>query len=329
MENIKDLYPLKFETIFKDKIWGGNKIKSILGKDFGSLPNCGETWELSGVDGNVSVVKEGPLAGISLNELISIYKEKLMGTRVYEKFGNEFPLLIKFIDANEDLSIQVHPDDELAKRRHSSFGKTEMWYIMQADPGAFLYVGFDKSLSHEEYKHHIKENTILDVLHKEKVDAGDVFFIPAGRVHSIGKGILLAEIQQTSDVTYRIYDFERKDNQGNTRQLHTEESVDAIDFRVLPDYKSPYNFNLNTSEKIVESPYFQTNLLEIDAVYELDGHGKEAFTILICMEGEAVLSGESGDYNLKMGDVVLIPACLSHVELSPRNKCKILETKVP
>jgi len=203
------LYPLKFKTIFKDKIWGGQKIKTILNKDFGKLPNCGETWEISGVEGNISEVSEGELEGQSLTELIRIYKSDLVGFNIYKKYKDEFPLLIKFIDATEDLSIQVHPGDNLAKKRHNSFGKTEMWYVLQADEGASLIAGFNKELTKESYKEYFESGNLDEILNREIVTKDDVFFLPAGRVHTIGKGIMIAEIQQTSDITYRIYDFNR------------------------------------------------------------------------------------------------------------------------
>ena len=234
------LKPLKFRTIFKDKIWGGNKIKTILNKDFSPLPNCGETWEISGVEGNVSVVAEGEYAGKSLVELIDKYTDKLIGKKLYKKFHDQFPLLIKFIDANDDLSIQVHPDDKLARKRHNSFGKTEMWYVIQADPGAKLNAGFNRKVDKETYLHHLQNNTLEEILNFEEVRAGDVFFLPAGRVHYIGKGICLAEIQQTSDITYRIYDFDRRDDKGNLRELHTDLALDAIDFNFYENYKTRY-----------------------------------------------------------------------------------------
>src|SRR5690606_31355775 len=219
---------LKFKTIFKEKIWGGEKIRTMLHKDFSPLKNCGETWEISGIRGNESVVAAGPLAGKSLPELIEMYKGELLGNRIYEKSGNEFPLLVKFIDANEDLSIQVHPNDEIAWQRHKSLGKAEVWYIMQADEGATLISGFNQPMDEATYRKHLEENRLKDILNKESVKAGDVFYIPGGRVHTIGKGLLLAEIQQSSDITYRIYDFDRVDDQGNKRELHTEDAMAAI-----------------------------------------------------------------------------------------------------
>jgi mannose-6-phosphate isomerase len=223
------LYPLKFKTIFKDKIWGGQKIKTYLGKDFGSLPNCGETWEISGVKTDVSVVDGGALNGESLADLLEQYKDELVGKKIYNHFGNIFPLLVKFIDANDWLSIQVHPNDELAKKRHNSFGKTEMWYIIESDPGSTLIAGFNQQIDEKIYLEKLNSGHLMDILNKETADAGDVFFLPAGRVHTIGKGLLLAEIQQTSDITYRIYDFDRVDDKGNKRELHTQEALAALD----------------------------------------------------------------------------------------------------
>lgn len=224
------LYPLKFNPILKDKIWGGSKLKTVLNKDFSPLPNAGESWEISGVEGDVSVVSNGFLEGNNLEELIEIYMGDLVGDHVYENFGIEFPLLIKFIDANDVLSIQVHPDDVLSKERHNAFGKTEMWYVIEADKGSELIVGFNQKVDKDTYIKKLEEGRLEEILNNEPVAKGSCFFIPAGRVHAIGKGILLAEIQQTSDVTYRIYDFNRTDDKGTPRELHTELAVDAIDY---------------------------------------------------------------------------------------------------
>ena len=322
------LYPLKFKTIFKDKIWGGNKIKTILGKDFSPLPNCGETWEISGVKGNESIVADGSLAGKSLPDLIDEYKEKLVGGSVYKKFGNEFPLLIKFIDANDDLSIQVHPDDALAKKRHNSFGKTEMWYIFQADKGATLNSGFSKKVDKETYLKHLNDNTLDEILNFEKVEVGDVYFLPAGRVHYIGKGICLAEIQQTSDITYRIYDFDRVDDKGQKRELHTELAVDAIDYNFYPEYKSKYTPKANEAVKIVSCQYFTTNLIDFDKELVRDYSSLDSFVIYICVEGAVKLSYNNSSYSFKKGDSILLPAEIKNVKLTPAGKTKLLEASV-
>ena len=324
---MSQLYPLKFETIFKDKIWGGQKIKTVLGKDFGNLPNCGETWEISGVKGNESVVLEGVLKGKSLPQLIEEFKGELVGESVYQQFGNEFPLLIKFIDANDDLSIQVHPDDVLAKKRHNSFGKTEMWYVFQADKGANLITGFNQPLTRESYLKAFNSGKLMDILNKETVSEGDVYFLPAGRVHTIGKGLFIAEIQQTSDITYRIYDFDRVDDKGNKRELHVEEALDAIDYNYYPEYKTKYQDKTNEAVSLVNCQYFETNKLscteKITRTYTHD-----SFTILICFEGSLVLNSEVGDLNIKKGEAILIPASIKTVQLIPSPDFKVLETFV-
>lgn len=323
------LYPLKFKTIFKDKIWGGQKIRTVLGKDFGALPNCGETWEISGVEGNVSVVENGELAGQDLISLISSYKDQLVGKSVYQKFGNEFPLLVKFIDANDDLSIQVHPDDELAKSRHNSFGKTEMWYIIQADEGAKLISGFNRKLTREEYQEYFNSGRLMEILNQEEVSTDDVYFLPAGRVHTIGKGLLLAEIQQTSDVTYRIYDFDRKDDQGNTRELHVEEALDAIDYNHYDEYRTKYNAKSNDVTSLVTCDYFQTNKLQYDGTTSRDYSEVDSFVINVCLEGSYTIKTESGELSVKKGEAVLIPACINKVVYESDQGFSVLESFVP
>ncbi|TDO05338.1 type I phosphomannose isomerase catalytic subunit [Sunxiuqinia elliptica] len=323
---MEKLYPLKFKTQYMDKIWGGQKVRTHLGKDFGKLPNCGETWEISGVQDHVSVVSNGFLAGNSLEELIEVYMGDLVGDKVYERFGVEFPLLIKFIDANDDLSIQVHPDDELSKKRHQAFGKTEMWYVMQADQGAKLNLGFKEELTKEQYLEKFEAGKLMDILNFEEVKEGDVLFMPAGRVHAIGRGVLVAEIQQTSDVTYRIYDYERKDAEGNERELHTELALDAIDFTVPESYKTEYEAKQNDSVEVVKCDYFTTNVLELNQKMERDFHQEDSFVIYICLEGELTIDFEEGSESVKKGDTVLVPASLEQFFLSPQNSdVKLLE----
>ena len=320
-----DLYPLKFKTIFKDKIWGGQKIRTALDKDFGDLPNCGETWELSGVKGNESVVSEGVLKGKSLPQIIEEYKGELVGNKVFDQFGSEFPLLIKFIDANDDLSVQVHPDDVLAKERHDSFGKTEMWYVFQADHGATLIDGFKAPITKEEYQVAFDKGQIMDVLNRVKVQEGDVYFLPAGRVHTIGKGVFIAEIQQTSDITYRIYDFDRKDNKGNTRDLHVEEALDAIDYTFVEDIKSHYVSKENHPVELVSCQYFTTNKLELTGSLNRE-FTHDSFTIYICFEGSATMETTAGISTIKKGEAVLIPATFKKVNFTPSTGCGLLET---
>jgi mannose-6-phosphate isomerase len=326
---MSELYPLKFRTIFKDKIWGGEKIKTILGKDFAPLPNCGETWEISGVEGNISEVAEGPLAGKNLKALIQEYQAELVGESVYEKYGDEFPLLVKFIDANADLSIQVHPDDELARKRHNSFGKTEMWYIFQADEGSKLISGFNQPMTQEKYLEAFNSGKLTDILNEEPVQADDVFFLPAGRVHTIGKGLLLAEIQQTSDITYRIYDFDRTDAQGNKRELHVEEALDAIDYRHYDEYKTKYEPKKNEPVQLAACPYFMTNRLEYTQNTERNYQGLDSFVIYVCMEGQAEIIAGGKGYTMQKGDAYLIPASIPQVKLATDSGFKMLESYVP
>jgi len=322
------LYPLKFKTIFKDKIWGGNKIKSVLGKNFSPLPNCGETWEISGVSGNVSVVSEGPLQGKDLKTLIDSYQGELVGEKIFKKFGDDFPLLIKFIDANDDLSIQVHPDDELGMKRHKSFGKTEMWYVIQADPGSSLISGFNQEIDRNKYLEYFNGGKLTDILNREAVADEDVFFLPAGRVHTIGRGLLIAEIQQTSDITYRIYDFDRVDDNGNKRELHVEEALDAIDYNFYKQYKTNYPKNLNEVVQLVTCPYFTTNKLNFNKAVTRDHFGLDCFKILICVEGELKLSYDKGEIPMKKGDAVLVPAVIKKFTLIPLGEFKVLESYV-
>lgn len=320
------LYPLKFKTIFKDKIWGGDKIKTILGKDFSPLPNCGETWEISGVADNVSVVADGDLAGKSLKELIGEYQGQLVGSAVYEKFGDEFPLLVKFIDANENLSIQVHPNDVLAKARHGGMGKTEMWYIMQADEGAKLISGFNQEVTRDIYQQKFENGQLMDILNQEEVQSDDCYFLPAGRVHTIGKGLLLAEIQQTSDVTYRIYDYDRKDASGNTRELHVEQALDAIDYQYYDEYKTPYEDKYNDTVELIQCQYFTTNKLSFDHSISKDYSNLDSFVINVCLDGKYILSGAFGEVKVQKGDAVLIPASIKEVEYKTEEGFKALES---
>lgn len=323
-----ELYPLKFQTIYKDKIWGGEKIRTILKKDFGLLPNCGETWEISSVKSDVSIVANGELAGHSLSNLLETYKNDLVGRKVYDHFGNIFPLLVKFIDANDDLSIQVHPDDKLAKERHNSFGKTEMWYVIEADPGSSLISGFNKELTEQEYLDKFNSGHIADILNKEEVTAGDVYFLPAGRVHTIGKGLLIAEIQQTSDITYRIYDFDRVDDKGNQRELHTVQALAAIDFKHYPEYKTKYQAKKNETVKLVQCPYFTTNLLDYTQNVFKDYSKLDSFVIYVCLEGEFTLAYGETIYSVKIGDCILIPNTVEKIELQTEKGFKLLESYI-
>jgi mannose-6-phosphate isomerase len=310
------LYPLKFNPIFLEKIWGGNRIKTVLGKDY-DLPNCGESWELSAVEGNVSVVRNGFLKGNNLTELVEVYMGDLLGDKVYKKFGIEFPLLFKFIDADADLSIQVHPGDELAAKRHNAYGKTEMWYVIHAEKGALINSGFNREITREEYVEFLEKGKLTEILCFEETFPGDVFFIPAGRIHAIGKGILLAEIQQTSDVTYRIYDYERRDKEGKIRELHNELALDAIEFAYHSEYKTKYESESNKSSEIVSCPYFTTNMLRFNQKLEKDYHQLDSFVVYMNLKGSFSIEFETGTEVVEQGETVLIPASLENFNLVP------------
>lgn len=322
------LYPLKFFPIFKYKLWGGEKIKSILKKNFSPLTKCGESWELSGVRDNISVVSNGNLQGKNLVELIEKYKGKLLGERVYAKYNTEFPLLIKFIDANDDLSIQVHPDDTLAKERHNSYGKTEMWYIVQADEDARLISGFSRDLDRDTYLNYFNSGNLMKILNEVRVSSDEVYFIPAGRVHSIGKGLLLAEIQQTSDITYRIWDFDRVDSDGKKRKLHLDESLDAMDFKIPGNFKFEYVDRTDHPVRLVECSYFTTNKLLLNNSIERNYKTLGSFVILICLEGTGTVEYNQRYTVIDPGDVVLIPALLDEIVIYPVKKMKVLETYI-
>jgi len=325
---MQKLYPLKFKPIFKDKVWGGQKIKTELGMDYGNLPNCGEVWVISGVEGNPSIAENGFLAGNELNELVEVFMGDLVGDRIYDQFGDEFPLLIKFIDASDWLSIQVHPDDKLAKKRNLGNGKTEMWYILEADKNAQLISSFNREMDKETYLKHLENKTLKDILNFEKVKKGDVFFMPAGRVHAIGPGILLTEIQQTSDTTYRIYDWDRVDAAGMQRELHTEEALDAIDFGFHDEYKTNYTTKPNHTSKIIDDPKFNTNIIALDQVLKKDFEELDSFVIYIGVEGATSLKWNNGEVMVKPGEAVIKPAILNEIELIPVMASKLLEVYI-
>ncbi len=322
------LYPLLFKPILKEKIWGGNKLRELLGKPAQQTDLCGESWELSGVKGNISVVREGPLVGHSLSDLIEEYGASLLGEKVVQEYGHEFPLLVKFIDANQDLSIQVHPNDELAQARHNGRGKTEMWYLFQVDPESSLIAGFSKPLNKPQYLQHLQTKNLEQILNRENVQAHDVFFIPAGRVHTIGKGILLAEIQQTSDITYRIYDFDRVDQQGNKRELHLEQALDAMDFNHYPQYKTSYEQSPNKVASLVACPYFNVNRLFFHQATTRDYRDLDSFVIYVCVEGKLQVQWDGQHVTLKQGDTALIPALIKEVTLIPKSPYKVLEAYI-
>lgn len=319
------LYPLKFRPILKDKIWGGTKLKSILQKD-SSLPNIGESWEISDVEGDTSIVSNGNLENQSLKQLLQLYKDELIGKKNYEKFGDKFPLLIKFIDAKQDLSIQLHPNDALAKARHNSFGKTEMWYVMQADEDSNLIVDFNQKMTTELYLEHLEQKTLPQILNFDKVKAGDTYFIEVGRVHAIGAGVMLAEIQQTSDITYRIYDWDRTDDFDNERELHTDLAIDAIGFDMPNNFRVKYAKKPNQSNEMVSCPYFTTSYLKVDQEIQKE-NTHDSFVIYICVEGEAQIKTETYSEVIKKGETLLVPAAISSYQISA-NDATLLEVYV-
>ncbi|NDV58328.1 type I phosphomannose isomerase catalytic subunit [Bacteroides sp. 519] len=322
------MYPLKFEPILKQTLWGGEKIVPFKHLE-SELTGVGESWEISDVDGDESVVANGVDKGLTLTEVVRRYREELVGEENYRRFGNKFPLLIKFIDAKQDLSIQVHPDDTLAKKRHNSFGKTEMWYVIDADKGAKLRSGFSEQISPKEYKERIHNNTITDVLQEYEIHPGDVFFLPAGRVHSIGAGAFIAEIQQTSNVTYRIYDFNRKDAQGKTRELHTELAKEAINYEVLDDYRTSYEPVENEPVELVACPYFTTSIYDMTEEITCDYSELDSFVIFICIEGSCkLIDDQKNEVSLQAGETVLIPATTQELTIEPVGTVKLLETYV-
>jgi mannose-6-phosphate isomerase len=322
------LYPLKFKPIIKERIWGGNKLNTVLGKSL-KTGKAGESWELSAVQGDISVVANGFLKNNSLEEIIEIYMGELVGDKVYEQYGIEFPLLIKFIDANDDLSIQVHPDDELAMERHNSFGKTEMWYVMDAAPEAKLISGFTKPVNKKEYLESLNNNTLDQILNKVTVKPGDTFFIPAGRVHAIGAGILLAEIQQTSDVTYRIFDYNRKDASGKPRELHTDLAIDAIDYTLVKDIKANYEMRSNVPVTIANCNYFTTNRIDLSARMDRDYYSLDSFVIHICCKGKYdIIYNDNEKIEVVKGETVLLPASIGEVRLIPSENSELLEVYI-
>ncbi|UPT70100.1 MAG: class I mannose-6-phosphate isomerase [Flavobacterium sp. JAD_PAG50586_2] len=307
------LYPLQFEPILKERIWGGTKLKTFLNKPITS-EITGESWEISTVENDVSVITNGLFKGKSLNDLINEFPEAVLGTKVHQQFGKQFPLLFKYLDAREDLSIQLHPNDELAKKRHNSFGKTEMWYVMQADADARLIVGFKEKSTPDEYLKHIHDKTIVDILDTKKVKQGDVFFLETGTIHAIGAGIIVAEIQQTSDITYRIYDFDRVDANGNKRELHIDLSLEAINYETV-DAQKDYAKVENISNEVVNCQYFTTNYIPLDGNVTVYKHG-ESFTVYMCVDGNFELAVNGENYFYKKGDTVLLPAALTDFQLS-------------
>ena len=320
------LYPLKFTSIPKEKIWGGNQLNTILNKGFDPNIKTGESWEISGLEGDISVVRNGFLEGNDLEELIEIYMGELVGDKVYEQFGLEFPLLIKFLDTRENLSIQVHPDNEFALEKHKAYGKTEMWYIIDSEKDSELMIGFNQGMNKNLFIDAVKNGNLPDLIHKEKAELDTCYLLPAGRIHAIGKGVLLAEIQQTSDISYRIYDWKRKDTQGNSRELHLNLAKDALDYSYEKKHKTDFESKINESSELIKCPYFNTNILEFNKSMEIDYINLDSFVIYICLDGDCNIQTEGEEaVSLVKGETVLIPANLRSLILAPKQKTKLLE----
>ncbi len=320
------LYPIKFKPRLKEKIWGGTRMKTLLGKELGKMAHCGESWEISGLVDDESVVTNGFLSENNLNELIEVYLTELVGEKNYEKYGLGFPLLIKFIDAQDNLSVQVHPDDALAKNKYGQNGKTEMWHVIAADPGCGLYVGFDRPVTKEQYCNAVDSGAVAELLHFYSVKPGDTFMIPAGTVHAIGKGVLLAEIQQPSDITFRIFDWNRKDAGGNSRPLHTEEALEAIHFdNKEQQYHIEYEPKMNETVKLVHSSFFNVNLLDFDRITDKSYQKIDSFVIYMCLEGRLAVKYGSGTETLGKGEVMLVPAEIEEIRLFPEQRSRMLE----
>jgi mannose-6-phosphate isomerase len=319
------LYPFKFEPIIKDKIWGGQKLKQILNKPTLSAKS-GESWEISDVEGDVSVVSNGTMSGMSLKKLMQLHTYDLLGHKNFKQFGTKFPLLIKFIDAKSDLSVQLHPNDKLAKSRHNSFGKTEMWYVVQADYDSKLIVGFNQPMTKELYLKHLEAKTLKSILNFDKVDAGDTYFIEVGRIHAIGAGVLLAEIQQTSDITYRVYDWDRVDSQGNHRELHNDIALEAFNFDMPDNFRINYSRDSQKTKELVTCPYFTTNIIQLKTPLLIDNN-HDSFMIYMCIEGSAIINTMGNQTEFCKGETVLIPACIKSFSIST-NHAKLLEVYI-
>lgn len=318
-----ELYPLKFKPILKEKVWGGSKLKSILHKDAPDNIPFGESWELSGLSGSSSVVTNGYLAGNSLEELIEVYMDELVGEKVYETFGLEFPILIKFLDASDILSLQVHPNNEEAEKRHHAYGKAELWYVLDAAPNSEIILGFNKNISKEEFLKRLKQHTLNEVTNFEKVKPEDAFFVDAGIIHAIGKNVLLLEISQTSDITYRLHDWNRNDER---RELHLDLAEDVINYNAVSRQRLNTQHIPNNPHLLLDSPFFTTNLLEIDKDIIRNYEFYDSFITYVCIEGEASLQYNGGNESISKGETILIPASISDITIVPQGSVKLIET---
>jgi mannose-6-phosphate isomerase len=323
-----ELYPLKFEPILKEKVWGGKTLETVYNKKPVGLNNIGESWELSSYDDNLSVVSNGFLAGNNIEEIIEVFMGDITGDIIFEKFGTEFPLLFKFIEAKEDLSIQVHPNETLAMERHNAHGKTEMWYILKGDKKARIYTGFRDGITKELYKASVLNGKVADLLNVETAEQGDAFFTPAGRIHAIGAGTVLVEIQQTSDLTYRISDWNRIDSGNTPRKLHIELALDALDFNQTGKNKIKVEPVLNKTENLVGCEFFNTNIIRFNNVIDKEYYLIDSFVVYICLEGEFSILWDDNSEKVRKGETVLLPAMIKEVKLKPVNEAQLLEVYI-
>jgi len=322
---MSELYPLKFEPALKEKVWGGNALVASYNKRSAGSKLIGESWELSALSENQSIISNGFLAGNNIEEIIEVYMGDITGDSVFKKFGIEFPLLIKFIEAREDLSVQVHPDDVLARKRHHAYGKTEMWYILESDKSAIIYTGFRDGVTKEMYEQALKNGKLVDILNIETVEPGDTFFTPSGRVHAIGAGTLLVEIQQTSDITYRIFDWNRISTGKEIRELHTDLALDAIDFNETGNNKIRKEPELNATVNLVSCEFFYTGLIKFDSPIRKKYYEIDSFVVYICIEGKFIIRWEGNSEEVAKGETVLLPALIKEVVLEPVKEVRILE----
>jgi Phosphomannose isomerase len=325
---MSELYPLKFEAALKEKVWGGNALVTRFNKKYTGSHHIGESWELSAIADNQSIISNGFLAGNNIEELIEVYMGDITGDSIFEKFGNEFPLLIKFIEAQEDLSIQVHPNNDLAKKRHKAYGKTEMWYILDRKEDSKIYTGFKSGVTKEIYEEAVRNGGIENLMNVESVDPGDTFFTPAGRVHAIGAGIVLVEIQQTSDITYRIFDWNRKSSGKVKRELHTDLALDAIDFNQSGTNKIRVEPVLNKTVNLVSCEFFNTNIISLNKAIDKEYYFNDSFVVYICLEGEFSIRWDGNSEKVTKGDTVLLPAMIREVTLKPVNEARLLEVYI-
>jgi mannose-6-phosphate isomerase len=325
---MSELYPLKFETILKEKVWGGDALVTRFNKKSQASLHIGESWEISAISGDLSVVSNGFLAGNNIEELIEVYMGDITGDSIFEKFGNEFPLLIKFIEAQEDLSIQVHPGNDLAKKRHKAYGKTEMWYILESNKDSKIYTGFKEGVTKDMYEESVRNGTIQDLVNVENPETGDTFFTPAGRVHAIGKGTVLVEIQQTSDITYRIFDWNRKGSGKDKRELHIDLALEAIDFNQSGKNKIRIEPVLNQTVNLVSCEFFNTNLISLNKPVDKEYYFNDSFVVYICLEGEFELCWDGNSEKITKGETVLLPAMIKEVTLKPAKETLLLEVYI-